>query len=83
MASIRLVNACIDMIERLGYRGAGLGRQEIAADLVHPLAGLGNPLNAFPRDDPEFRLLSRAVLIEAVRWRTNNERTLCSDSAPC
>ena len=29
---------CIDMIERLGNRGAGLGRQQIAANFVHPLS---------------------------------------------
>src|SRR5258708_4328209 len=43
------------MIECLGNRGAGLGSQEIAAHLVHPLTELCNPLNALPRDDPEFR----------------------------
>src|SRR5215471_13002615 len=43
------------MVERLDNRGAGLRRQEIAADLVHPLAELGNLLKAFPRDDAEFR----------------------------
>ena len=74
---------CIDMIERLGNRGAGLGRQQIAANFVHPLAEFGNPLNAFPATIPNSVSSPRTVLIAAVRWRTNSERTRCSDSTPC
>jgi hypothetical protein len=46
---------CGDMLEHLSNRGAGLVGQEITADLVHPLAEFGNPLNAFPGDDAKFR----------------------------
>jgi hypothetical protein len=42
--SINPLGQCIDMIECLGNRGAGFGRQQIAVDLVHPLAELGNLL---------------------------------------
>ena len=52
---IDLLAQCVDMVECLGNRRAGFGRQEIAVDLVHSLAELGNPLNSFRRDDAKFR----------------------------
>src|SRR5580658_1565971 len=42
---INPLGRCIDMIKYLADRGAGFRRQEVAADLVHPLTELSNPLN--------------------------------------